>query len=115
MEALPMTTQLITTPEGRTAQPGGFYEASQAERHAEVLGDLILDRTLSADGMATAHGARGLLYALLALRESLLAATADTADAVTDLDVTLGIIAGAVTDAVTDELPADPRLADTEP
>jgi hypothetical protein len=106
-----MTTQLITTPENRTAQPGGFYEASQAERHAEALGDLILDGTLSADGMATAHGARGLLYALLALRESLIAAAADTADAVTDLDVTLGIIAG----AVTDELPADLRLADTEP
>jgi hypothetical protein len=96
--------------------PPGFYEASQAEHHADELSDLIVSGTLSADGMAAAHGARGLLYALLALRESIAAATAETTDAVTGLDATLGIIAGAVTDAVTgDELPADLQMAVTEP
>ena len=102
-----MRTQAPTARDDRTAHPGGFYEATQAERHADELGDLIVGSTLSADGMATAHGARGLLYALLAVRESLTAAAADTTGAITDLDATLGIIAGAVTDAVTgDELPA---------
>ena len=110
-----MTTQASTARNDCTAHPGGFYEASQAERHADELGDLIVSGTLSADGMAAAHGARGLLYALLALRESIIATAADTTDAVTDLDATLGIIAGAVTDAVTgDELPADLQLAPAE-
>ena len=96
--------------EHRTAPAAGTYEVRQAERHADGLNDLVLSNTLTPDGMATAHGARGLLFAVLALRETIAATAADTADTVTDLDATLGILAGAVTDAVIGD--NGPRLAE---
>jgi hypothetical protein len=102
-----MMAQATTDTELRAAQPDSAYQVRQTERHADALGDLILSGTLTPDGLATAHGARGLLYALIALRDTIATAAADTADAVTDLDATLGIVAGAITDMVTgDELPA---------
>jgi hypothetical protein len=92
-----MMTQETTARERRAANLAGTYDVRQAERHADALSDLILSGTLSPDGMATAHGARGLLFAVLALRETITDAAADTADAATDLDATLSVIAGAVT------------------
>lgn len=83
--------------EHRAAHPGSGYE-TPALRHSDDLLGLILGGTLSPDGMVQAHAARGLIYAVLTLRETVAAAAGDTADAVTDLDATLGIIAGAVTD-----------------
>jgi hypothetical protein len=93
-----MITQDAAGRERRAAHTEGAYEVRQAERHADGLNDLILSSTLTPDGMAAAHGARGLLFAVLALRETIAATAADTADTVTDLDATLGILAGAVTD-----------------
>jgi hypothetical protein len=93
-----MMTQETAARERRAAHTEGTYEVRQAERHADGLNDLILSNTLTPDGMAAAHGARGLLFAVLALRETIAATAADTADTVTDLDATLGVIAGAVTD-----------------
>lgn len=109
MEALPVITQDTPARECRAAKVSCTYEVSQALQHSGKLGDLIDSSTLSPDGMATAHSARALLYAILALRETIAGAAGDTADAVTDLDATLGIIAGAVTDAVTGGTPEDPR------
>jgi hypothetical protein len=103
MEELPMMTQ---APDG-CAPADGTCEAARAERHAAELGNLIDAGTLTPDGQAAAHGALALACAVLALRKTITAAAADAADAVTDLDATLGIIAGAVTDTVTDDdLPA---------
>lgn len=93
-----MITQDTAGRERRAAKASCSYEVTQALQHSGKLGDLIDSNTLSPDGMATAHGARALLYAILALRETIADAAGDTADAVTDLDATLGIIAGAVTD-----------------
>jgi hypothetical protein len=93
-----MITQDTPGREHRAAHAAGAHEVRQAERHADGLSDLILSSTLTPDGMAAAHGARGLLFAVLALRETIAAAAADTAGTVTDLDATLGILAGAVTD-----------------
>lgn len=90
-------TQETTARVRRAANPEGAYEVRQAERHADGLSDLILSNTLSPDGMAAAHGARGLLFAILALRETIAGSAADTTDAVTGLDTTLSIIAGFVT------------------
>ena len=95
-----MMAQETTARERRTAPAAGTYEVRQAERHADGLSDLILSDKLSPDGMAMAHGARGLLYAILALRETITAVSADTTGAVAGLDATLGVIAGAVTDSV---------------
>jgi hypothetical protein len=92
-----MITQETTGRERRASHPGSGYETT-ALRSSDDLLDLILGGTLSPDGMAQAHGARGLINAVLAFRETVAAAVGDTADAVTDLDATLGIIAGAVTD-----------------
>lgn len=83
-------------------RPGCTYEVNEALRHSGKLSDLIDSGTLSPDGAAAAHGAAALFYAVLALRETIAAAASDTADAVTDLDATVGIIAGAVTDAAVD-------------
>jgi hypothetical protein len=93
-----MITQDGGAREPRAAHPGSGYE-TPALRATDDLLDLILGGKLSPDGMAQAHAGRGLVYAVLALRETVAAAAGDTADAVTDLDATLGIIAGAVTDA----------------
>lgn len=109
-----MITQETTARERRAANLAGTYDVRQAERHADALSDLILSGTLSPDGMATAHGACGLLFAILALRETITDAAADTTDAVTDLDTTLGIIAGAVTDTADGELATVLRVADAE-
>jgi hypothetical protein len=92
-----MITQDAPGRESRAAHLGSGYEAS-ALRAADDLLDLILGGTLSPDGMSQAHAGRGLIYAVLALRETVAAAATGTAGAVTDLDATLGIIAGAVTD-----------------
>lgn len=92
-----MITQDAAGRESRAAHPGSGYE-TPALRATDDLLDLILGGKLSSDGMAQAHAGRGLIYAVLALRETVAAASADTADAVTDLDATLGVIAGAVTD-----------------
>jgi hypothetical protein len=92
-----MMTQETTARERRAAHPGCTYEINQALHHSGQLNDLILSGTLSPDSMVTAHCARGLLYAILALREAITDTAAGTAGAVTDLDTTLSIIAGAVT------------------
>lgn len=92
-----MITQDAPGCESRAAHPVSGYE-TPALRATDDLLDLILGGTLSPDAMAQAHAGRGLIYAVLALRETVAAAAGDTADAVTDLDATLGIIAGAVTD-----------------
>jgi hypothetical protein len=109
-------TQEITAQARRVAHPACTYEVNQALYHSGKLNDLILSDTLSPDGMATAHGAGALLYVILALRETIAAAAADTADAVTDVDATLGIIAGAVTDAAAGggDLTAVPGTAGAE-
>lgn len=96
-----MMTQTADGTGPATAHLEGTCEAGRAERHAAGLRDLIDRGELTPDGRAAAHGALALTWAVLALRETIAAAAADTADAVTDLDATLGIIAGAVTDAVT--------------
>lgn len=104
-----MFTNTTADREHHTTHQDGARIADQAERHASALGELIDSRYLNANGKAVAHGTRGLIYAILALRETITATAGDTTDAITDLDTTLGIIAGAVTDSVTgeaDDLPA---------
>lgn len=92
-----MMTQDTAGREDRPASLPGAGEACQAGRHADALSDLILSGTLSPGGLVAAHGARGLLLAVLALRETVTGAAADAATAAAGLDATLGIIAGAVT------------------
>lgn len=101
-----MMTQTTEGAGPRTAHMEGAREAGLAERHAADLRDLIDCGGLTPDGQAAAHGAIALAWAVLALRETIAATASDTADTVTDLDATLGIIAGAVTDA------AAPHLAE---
>jgi hypothetical protein len=100
MEEPPMMTQ---APDGivRSASPDGACEAARAERHAAELRTLIDAGALTPDGRAAAHGSLALACAVLALRETITAAAAGAAGAVSGLDATLGIIAGAVTDTVT--------------
>jgi hypothetical protein len=88
----------------RSAPPDGTCEAARAGRHAAELGTLIDAGTLSPDGQAAAHGALALTSAVLALRTTIAAASAGVAVAVTGMNETLEVIAGAVTDAVTGDL-----------
>ena len=91
-----MMTQTPTAGECCQAHPAPRQAALAAE-HAGELRKLLEAGTLSPDGQAAAHGALSLACAVLALRETVTGAAADTADALTDLDTTLSIIAGAVT------------------
>jgi hypothetical protein len=92
-----MMTHTLTAGECCQAPPGAARQAARAEEHAGELRKLLDGGTLSPDGQAAAHGALSLAYAVLALRETVTDAGADVADAVTDLDTTLSVIAGAVT------------------
>jgi hypothetical protein len=111
-----MMTQTSTQGECCPAHPAAPRQSARAEEHAGELRKLIDSGTLSLDGLAAAHGALSLTYAVLALRETITDAAADTADAVTDVDATLGIIAGAVTDTAAGggDLAAVPRMAGAE-
>ena len=92
-----MIHQGIPGLEHRPVHLGSGYE-TPALRHSDDLLDLIHSGKLSPDGTAAAQAGRGLIYAVLLLGETVAAAGGDTAGAVTGLDATLGIIAGAVTD-----------------
>lgn len=91
-----MMTQTPTAGECCQAHPAP-RQAARAEEHAGELRRLLEGGTLSPDGQAAAHGTLSLAYAVLALREMVTDVGADAADALTDLDTTLSIIAGAVT------------------
>jgi len=95
-----MTNRPADTPDHPMVQADGIREAEQAERHALDLSDLIGSRYLAPDGEAIAMGARGLIYAILALRQASIGATAGTASAIAELDTTLGIITDAIVGAV---------------
>jgi hypothetical protein len=93
-----MMTHSSTDGEPGQARPAAVrLAAARAEEHAGELRQLLEGGTLSPDGQATAHGALSLLHAVLALRETIADAGADTVDAVGDVDATLSVIAGAVT------------------
>jgi hypothetical protein len=94
----------------RTGHADGTREASQAERHADALGNLIDTGYLSPDGAAAANGARGLIYAILALRQTVASTTAGTARTIADLDATLGIITDVIVATVIDA-PCDGEVA----
>lgn len=81
-------------------QPDGSREAHQAERHAQDLSDLISSRYLTPDGEAVATGARGLIYAILALRQASMCTAVGTTSAIAELDATLGIITDAIVGVV---------------
>jgi hypothetical protein len=75
-----------TTTGPRDSRPAdGTGEAREAERAAMQLADAIADGTLY-PGLAAAHGYRGIIYALLAARETLAERTLDIGNAIADLE-----------------------------
>jgi hypothetical protein len=83
----------ISTGDGY-AYADGTSDARDAEREADWIGRKLEEGTLTAAD-AIAHGARGLIFAVLATRKTVVSTLQDNGDAITALDSTLSVLADA--------------------